>query len=634
MMARSDIEAGAAYVRLFVKNQLGPGLASAKARLESFAKTSAAIGGVFTAAGGGVFAGITAALAGFASSGDELSKLADRTGASVESLSELRYAAGQSDVSMSALETGFKQMGRTIGEAHEGVKEYEDSLTRLGLTSDELINLPVDERFMLLADRISKISDPSLRAAAAMDVFGRAGTELLPLFVDGERGMSALRNRARALGLTMSGEQAAAATLLGDTWDDLTQVFKRAVVTIGTALAPQMQALLDKVIPLIVRGAEIAGQYSYLAQYLPHVGVGLLAVGGAFLTISAASQAAALAIGAVQAVIGIVAGAPMILALTGIGVAIALAWHNSEGFGDYLAGTFVPLFESLATIGKDVWGGMAAALKQGDMKAAGEVAMLGLQAAMASGMVVIIQMWEDLKYAISEAMAGAVIAALDAFDKLAASPFAMAILGPAGISTTTMRRGIGAMKEDIDKSLRERKGEGGAAVADAQARADEAAAKLSERTAAEKAKAAAAEAAAPPKPLQDFEEATTVADWLKGGYAADMPEFREGMQTVAGWLGKAGSFAKAASEWEPLSKGKAVNWWDKQDNPFDEGIGKTVGAGVTGTFSAAAAAYLGAAGSPAERTARGIERLSPRVQMLIDIAARQEKIMAKIGVFG
>jgi len=72
-----------------------------------------------------------------------------------------------------------------------------DALEDLGLTFKDLDGLSPEQQFKLLADRISQVEDPTRKAAIAMSLFGRTGTNLLPMFAAGAKGIEALQKEGR-----------------------------------------------------------------------------------------------------------------------------------------------------------------------------------------------------------------------------------------------------------------------------------------------------------------------------------------------------------------------------------------------------------------------------------------------------
>lgn len=103
-----------------------------------------------------------------------------RTGISVESLSELGYAAQQSGTHMETLEGGVRKLQKFLVAAAQGSDSALSVLRDLGLTLADLGRLTPDQQFERIADRIARIPDPALRAATAMELFGKTGTALLP----------------------------------------------------------------------------------------------------------------------------------------------------------------------------------------------------------------------------------------------------------------------------------------------------------------------------------------------------------------------------------------------------------------------------------------------------------------------
>ncbi|MCC7409177.1 MAG: hypothetical protein IT442_14010, partial [Phycisphaeraceae bacterium] len=206
------IRAGRAYVELFAdSSKLIRGLRLAQAKLEAFGKTVRGLGLKMTALGAAMVAPMFAATKVFAGMGDDLAKMSARTGVSVESLSELGFAAELSGMSMEDLETSLRKMQKTLVEAASGSAGAVDALAKLGLTADDLRGLSPDEQLKRIADRLASIRDPALRAALAMEVFGKTGTKLLPLMADGAAGIEALQHQAREMGLTISTQDAKAA---------------------------------------------------------------------------------------------------------------------------------------------------------------------------------------------------------------------------------------------------------------------------------------------------------------------------------------------------------------------------------------------------------------------------------------
>ena len=174
---------------------------------------------------GAAVAGIALAK-GFLNAGDALHKMSIRTGVSVETLSAWKFAAEQSGTSLEVLEKGTARLARLQGEAATGNKTAIDTLAELGLKYEDLAALSPADQFRKVQEAIKGIEDPTLRAAAAQEIFGKSGTELLPLLTDD---LADLEQQAKDTGNIMSTETAAAAAKFNDTVNKL----KNQVVGLG-----------------------------------------------------------------------------------------------------------------------------------------------------------------------------------------------------------------------------------------------------------------------------------------------------------------------------------------------------------------------------------------------------------------
>jgi len=254
-MAFRDIKAGGAYVELMLKDKkFRDGLKSAGVRMAKFAKAAAVAGAaVATAAAGGIAVGIRQ----YIKMGDELDKMSKRTGVSVEALSELKHAAGQSGAGVADLEKGFAGLSRSMFDAARGSREANAALAAAGLTMRDLQGLNPEEQMAKVADGLQAIADESTKGAVAQRIFGRAGRQLLPMLRDGSKGMQQLRDEASNLGITMSTDAAAGAARLLDAFSIIASQLQAVGFNLGAAFAP----LVEQALPAIQNFATVSIEY-------------------------------------------------------------------------------------------------------------------------------------------------------------------------------------------------------------------------------------------------------------------------------------------------------------------------------------------------------------------------------------
>lgn len=262
-----SIRAGKAHVEVSSDNsKLVAGLKSAASMLKSFGSSIASIGKMGLTAGAGL-AGLGAAVAGagatgiiaatkhFADAGSELADMSARTGASVESLSALKYAAEQTGADLGSLEAGLRKMQKTVVEAAGGSKEAKEALADIGLSASHLANMAPEDQLGEIADGLAAIRDPARLTAAAMGVFGKSGTSLIPMLSGGRDALEEFRRKAEELGIVMTAKDAAAADAMGDAFDDLGSAIGGLVNMIGATFAPAIQSVVETM-TLAVKGAS------------------------------------------------------------------------------------------------------------------------------------------------------------------------------------------------------------------------------------------------------------------------------------------------------------------------------------------------------------------------------------------
>ena len=399
----AGIRAGRAFVELFVDDKrLVRGLRQAQRRLQAFSSAVRNLGMQFTALGAAVAAPLALATRSFIQAGDRLDKMAARTGVSVEALSELGYAARLSGSSIDEVEGAVRVMQRTLGAAAAGSSAATEAFTRLGLSLEDLQGLKPEDQFTAVATALGGIQDPTERAAAAMQVFGRAGTRLLPLL----SGMQDLRAEAQRLGVTMSSQQSQAAAALGDAFDRVRMAVAAVANALGEALAPVLQelsaAVLEAVSGLRSWLAENQGLVVSIAQItaiVAGVGVGLLALSGTVSLLAMAFGGLATAITAVSAVLsaaGAVLGAlltPIAAVITGV-VALGTVILTYTQAGGQALGWLAEAFGSLHDNAVKAWDGIADALAAGNITLAAQVAWAGLKMTWTEGTAYISDVWQ------------------------------------------------------------------------------------------------------------------------------------------------------------------------------------------------------------------------------------------------
>lgn len=288
------------------------GLDRASRRLEKFSRNMVRMGSRLAVAGAAMMMPVVQSVRKFAAYGDQIAKMARRTGISATALAELGYAAEISGASVANLETGIKKMARSITDASSGLVTYERAFVRIGLTSAELVGMAPEQAFAKIAEAIAATEDPMIRAAAAQEIFARAGTMLLPLFDSGASGLAKLSAEYRKLtGLT------AEEAVLAEGWTDVLTRVKFAALglakSIAVGLGVNVEELSEKIIETTAAMRAWIGRHKGLIQTTVKLGFVLIAVGGAIMSVGLGAKLLVAVIGGLVIAVKVLSAALWVL---------------------------------------------------------------------------------------------------------------------------------------------------------------------------------------------------------------------------------------------------------------------------------------------------------------------------------
>jgi len=648
------IRAGRAFVELGVSDRLTAGLRAAQKKLESFGAGLRAVGTQMAGVGLAALATLVGTAKTFSDVGDMLDKMSQRTGLSVESLSELGFAADLSGTDLETLESGVRSMQKTLVKAAEGSKEAGETLQLLGLTVADLAKRSPEGQFKLLADRIAAVPDPALRAALAMEVFGKAGTKLLPLMKDGSAGIEEMQRQARRLGLTVSTETARDAAELNDALGTLWAVLKHGVFTIGGALAPTIKELAEQVTRIVVnvtawikKNRELIVWAFKVAAIVALVGVALVALGVIIAGIAAGIGVAATVISGIGAAFGVIASVigailtPVGLVIAGV-VALGTTLLIVTGAGGaalkWLGERFTELKE---WVGKVV-GGIADALAAGDIALAAEILWLALKVVWQQGIAWLNKLWLGAKeFFVSTAYAmwyGSLAVAEDVFHALevawiettaflskawtnfaagfqmiweqASSWVAKRMLEIQGLFDKGLD--VSAAKKAVDQQLDAR-------MVELENAAQQAVAAREKQREAERKQAADLHEATLGVIGQGFEDAqSALGKQTDAGLAESQAALDAAKKRLADAIEEARRKREAAEAEKGPRRTPADLLAEFEDRLSGLGDAIAKGISVSGTFNAAAVAGLGSGSDAAERTAKATEQTAKNTKRILD----------------
>lgn len=202
----------------------------------AYAKVSGVLGAI---AAGIASSAITHQLAESVNRMDEMAKAAEKLGDTAENISNLSYAAKMNDVAMESLQVGLKSVNEW----------YQKTGQSAGSLREELLEQ---------ADIFSQLEDGPKKAALAVDRFGRAGMDMIPLLNQGREGIIAMEEEARRLGITISSEAAQSAAKLNDDLTKLRSTVEGLVNKFTTGLMPVLNDFV-KTMQSIAEAINLSG---------------------------------------------------------------------------------------------------------------------------------------------------------------------------------------------------------------------------------------------------------------------------------------------------------------------------------------------------------------------------------------
>jgi len=180
---------------------------------------------------------------------DEMSKMSDRIGISVEGLSALRHVAELAGIEFRTFTMALQRQTRRVAEAAkdqgEAIKALQE-LERFGLpTARELARLAPDEQFIALAEAMEQVSDRGQRLALGFKLWDAEGAKLVQTFAAGTMGIREFIAEAKRLGIVVTDQQALIGVAFKDAITRFTAAMRGVKIAIGLELLPPLTRALD-----------------------------------------------------------------------------------------------------------------------------------------------------------------------------------------------------------------------------------------------------------------------------------------------------------------------------------------------------------------------------------------------------
>lgn len=187
---------------------------------------------------------------------DQLNKLNQRTGLSVERLSELKFAAELSGVSIEDFATAMAKFNDSLVEGRDETSKIGMLYKALGVD----IRSGPSKAFDEFTAKIAKLPDSEVKVAALREVFSRVGDKLIPFINSMNEGTEA----ARRLGVVMGGELARQAEQFNDNLKKLKGTSDALAIAFTSSLVGGLTTLSDNLVKAAEKGELLLGVWREL----------------------------------------------------------------------------------------------------------------------------------------------------------------------------------------------------------------------------------------------------------------------------------------------------------------------------------------------------------------------------------
>lgn len=240
------------------------GLASSFGRgIKTAAKWGTAVVGGATLAAGGLMKMAESS----AETTDKIDKMSQKIGISRKSYQELDFICSQTGANVDSLKNGLKTMRSVMDTTAQGTSKTATALQRLGISatnSDGSLRNSEEVMWDSL-QALQSMKNETEKARIASLLFGKAGSDLMPLLNGSAESIEGMKKQAHELGLVLNDEAIDSGVEFSDTLDQT----KRALSSIGTKLGASIMPIITNVMKKLQSGLPyIQNMFSKLEPIL------------------------------------------------------------------------------------------------------------------------------------------------------------------------------------------------------------------------------------------------------------------------------------------------------------------------------------------------------------------------------
>lgn len=229
---------------------------AANSALQSVTKFAGGGGlGLMAGAAAGATAAVLAADAAFVGiaihateNANKMYEMSQKTGVAVGTLSAFSSVGQIFGVSADSMGKALEKMNKSAFAAANSADDTKSAYGRLGIAVKDADGQlrPTSDLLLDVADKFSKMPDGIAKTAYAMQIFGKAGAEMIPFLNEGKDGIKEYTDAATKMGAVLTNEAAASAHQFQKDLSLLKLGVEGVENKIMTALVPTLNVLADQ----------------------------------------------------------------------------------------------------------------------------------------------------------------------------------------------------------------------------------------------------------------------------------------------------------------------------------------------------------------------------------------------------
>ena len=181
--------------------------------------------------------------------GNNIDKMSQKMGMSIESYQEWDAVMQHSGTSMETMKASMK----TLANAAESGSE---AFTQLGISQEEIANMSQEQLFERTISALQNVEDSTQRTYLAGKVLGRGATELGALLNTSAEDTQAMRDRVRELGGVMSEDAVKAAATYQDSLQDMQTAFSGLSRNLLAEFLPSVTGVMNGLTEIFAGNSE------------------------------------------------------------------------------------------------------------------------------------------------------------------------------------------------------------------------------------------------------------------------------------------------------------------------------------------------------------------------------------------